>query len=204
MIDAGLARQDPVKRHYYLGPSIFSLALNSTNSHQHLIMIAQEYLKQLQILTQETVALHALVGIDQICLDEHIPPEPMIKFTIGKGEMSSAIYGASGKVLLSMLSNADLNQIKEKLSRPEKRKFPSSFQKAFGLIDTIRKQGFAESSSEVKSGASALSVPIKNYFCPLALSVMGPENRIIEKRKLIIERLKKTARLIEDRLSLQG
>ena len=44
-------------------------------------------------------------------------------------------------------------------------------------IGKARIQGYAVSFSERVPGSASISVPVKGYVCPVALSVLGPESR---------------------------
>lgn len=200
MVDSGLSVQDPVSRLYYIGPVIFNLASNPTMAHQHLIVTAQNEIKWLNRVTQETIALHVLMGTYQICLDELVSSEP-IKFMIGRGEMALACFGASGKMLLSQLNDNELGHIKDKFDKLNK---GSRTLSVFDEMSEIRKKGYAKSQGERKPGAAVYSMSVKNYYSPIALSVMGPENRIIEKEAIIIQSLKEASERLSEQLKEQS
>jgi DNA-binding IclR family transcriptional regulator len=44
-------------------------------------------------------------------------------------------------------------------------------------IRRVRIQGYAVSFSERVPGSASISVAVKGYACPVALSVLGPESR---------------------------
>ena len=193
MVKLELALQDPVHRFYYLGPVVFEIASNQLNLHQRLIVIASPELVNLQTLTHETTALHALMGIYQACLDEYVSLKP-IKYSIGKGSVGLAATGASGKVLLSQLDDTTLKALKRNYTAK------NINLDALGQISSIRESGFAESIGERQTGAMGISAPVYNYFCPISVSVMGPENRILENRDTIIKLVKMSARKISTML----
>ena len=195
MVKLGLALQDPVHRLYYLGPVVFEIASNQLNLHQQLIVAAGAELKNLQTLTYETTALHVLMGIHQACLDEYVSPYP-IKYSIGKGAVGLATTGASGKILVSQLDDITIKAFIKKHTK----KNVNIDALDLNQISSIRKQGFAESSGERQTGAMGISAPIKNYFYPVAISVMGPEKRIIENKDTIVDLLKKSAKKISNTL----
>lgn len=202
MITTGLAFQDPVHRHYYLGPAILNLAFNPFSVHFHAVSIASDELKLLQSKTNETASLHALMGTHKICLDEHVSNEP-IRYMIGKGEIGFIAGGASGKALLAQLDDAELELVEEKLIQLHKIKKEKYDLSVFKQIPAIRQQGFAESSGERQAGGMGISVPVKNYFCPLCISVMGPEDRITRKRETIIKLLKEASERLSKKLMSQ-
>jgi DNA-binding IclR family transcriptional regulator len=65
----------------------------------------------------------------------------------------------------------------------------------------VRKQGYAFSFGERVKGASSVSVPIQDYVCPVALSIMGPDNRFsLDKMKEILPVMKERAIRISKKL----
>ena len=198
MVKTGLALQDPIHRLYYLGPEIFNLASNPFSAHDHAIAIIEEELKLLRSRTDETASLHVLTGTYKICLDEHVSSEP-IKYMAGKGQIGLVTIGATGRALLSQLDDAEINKMREKLVQIDKIHKHKSRPSVFDQIATVRAQGFAESSGERQAGGRGISVPIQNYFCPLCISIMGPEDRILKKREKIIKLLKEASERISKR-----
>ena len=64
----------------------------------------------------------------------------------------------------------------------------------------VRRQGYSRSCGEVIKGAAAISVPVRGHVCPVALSIIGPENRFAPKMIAILEELKNSAKLISNKL----
>ena len=172
-----LAVQDPITRQYFLGPLIFELASSSLAAHQALIMCASEDMAALRELSGETVALYIRIGLERICVEE-VPSRATIRFTVGKGGVFPLYVGSSGKVLLSELADPDLNLLVSHLHLapvgPETITNRGVFLKE---VKKTRKQGYATSFSERVPGGASICVPIHNYVCPVALSVLGPDNR---------------------------
>ena len=65
-------------------------------------------------------------------------------------------------------------------------------------INKIRKKGFGTSFGETHTDAAGISVPVKGYFFPVVLSVMGPKVRF--KPISILNELGETAIRISDNL----
>ena len=196
----GLAVQDPLSRRYCLGPRILKLASNPIIAHQNLIICAIEEMERLRDLTGETVGLQIPYGKTRIILEEILSPQ-QIKFFGGKG-FSGCIYtGAAGKVLLSEFKE---NEFKRLLDNIELLPVgPNTITDKKTLIEemnTIRRQGFATSLSESTPGGAAIAVPVKNYVCPVALGVIGPESRFLEIRMSFLPQLLKSAKSISTKL----
>jgi DNA-binding IclR family transcriptional regulator len=174
---SGLVMQDPVTRRYYLGSLILNLASKPIIAHQNLIISAFGEMKYLRDLCRETVVLHIRIGLERICLEE-LQSLQNIKYTAGKGFVAPIYTGSAGKILLSELEDNELQLLMKNL-RPvpmgpstitDKRKLSEELEKA-------KRQGYATSFGERIPGSASISVPIKNYVCPVALSVLGPDNR---------------------------
>ena len=60
-------------------------------------------------------------------------------------------------------------------------------------LKKVRKQGYAISYGERIIGALAISVPIKGYFFPVALTILGPEQRLKPKINKLLEEMKERA-----------
>ena len=56
-------------------------------------------------------------------------------------------------------------------------------------LKVIKRQGYAVSYGERIAGAMCISAPIKHYSYPVALSVLGPENRLKPRAAEIKEEL---------------
>ena len=67
-------------------------------------------------------------------------------------------------------------------------------------IEQIRKQGYAVSMSELVEGAASVAVPIRNYSQAVAMCVLGPQIRMCNRIKGILDNLRKTVPAIEKSL----
>ena len=194
-----LVVQDAINRRYYLGPLVMQLASNPITTHEYLIMYANEEMKRLSRLSEETVALDILVGVRQFVLYE-IPSQHDLRVMHGSGIAVPFQAGASVKALFSLLSDKQLKTAMDSLdiTRTTERTVTDK-----GLltaqIKEIRRQGYAVSCGERFVGGMCVSVPIKSYNLPVALSVVGPESRLRLKEKEVIAELKaSSARISED------
>ena len=202
---SSLVRQDPITRRYCLGPLILELASRPTISHQNLVICALNEMKHLRDVSGETVVLHIRIGLERICLEELQSPE-RIKYTAGKGYTAPIHTGSAGKVLLSELNDSERQLLLEHLKLSPVG--PNTITKREALLTEVEKakrQGYATSFSERIPGSASISVPIANYICPVAMSVLGPDNRFtLEKMTKLSEVMKKCATLISARLRSGG
>lgn len=194
---SGLVAQDPVNRRYYLGHLFISLASNPMIMHEGLTSSALDEMKRLRDFYRETVALQIRTGVHRMFLEELESPQNS-KLTVGKGNVLPLQTGSGGKILLSELKADELELILKHI-RTDWGKSPSieitSFIKE---LETVKKQGYALSIDGVQ-GSAAISVPVRNYECPVALTILGPRDRFRGVTAILPE-MKKSADRIGRRL----
>lgn len=198
---SGLVIQDPITRRYYLGPLVLELASKPIISHQNLIVCAYEDMRYLRDLSRETVVLYIRMGIERICLEEFQGLEN-IRYNAGKGVAVPVYTGSAGKVLLSELKDNELQLILKNIRLESLG--PNTITdkgKLFKELKKVRNQGYATSFGERIARSASISVPIKNYICPVALGLLGPDNRFSLKVMMgILEEIKKSASRISRKL----
>jgi DNA-binding IclR family transcriptional regulator len=172
-----LVMQDPVTRRYYLGPLVLYLASKPIIAHQNLVVSAFKEMEYLRDLSKETVVLHIRIGLDRLCLEE-LQSSENIRYVAGKGAVAPVYTGSAGKVLLSEIRDDELELLLKSLTFvPIGPKTITNKRILLKELEKVRNQGYATSFGERLPGAASISVPIKNYICPVALSLLGPDNR---------------------------
>jgi IclR family KDG regulon transcriptional repressor len=198
---SGLVIQDPITRRYYLGPLVLELASRPLIIHQNLTICAFEDMRYLRDLSHETVILHIRIGLERICLEELQSPEN-IKYAAGKGFVAPLYTGSAGKILLSELQDEELQLLIR--SFRFKPVGPNTITNKEALLDELRKvrsQGYATSFGERVPGSASISVPIRGYVCPVAMSVLGPDNRFtLDKMMDVLGGMKERAARITRKL----
>jgi IclR family KDG regulon transcriptional repressor len=197
---SGLIIQDHLTRKYLPGYLILKLASNPIFSHQLLVVTCYDEMIYLRNLTKESVVLHIAIGSQRICLEE-IQTNEDIKYISGVGSVAPIYVGAGGKILLSGMEKGDLklllNNIKLLKVGP---KTVIEKKKLLKELEKIHKQGYATSHGERLYGGVAISVPIKNYVCPVALTILGPQFRFGAKMMDCLDDLKLSAKRISEKL----
>ena len=197
---SGLVIQDLDNRHYYLGPLIVQLASDPMLAHKDLIICAYKEMARLARISEETVSLVTQLGIYTVCLDE-IESQQGIRFATGKGANVPLHVGSGGKIILSALPDKERWLIIDNL--PLNMVGPNTIARREELIEEInkiQKQGYATSFGERTPGGAGISVLIRNYSCPVALCIIGPENRLAPKLMGLLEELKNSAESISKML----
>ena len=175
--ETGFVIQDPTSRRYFLGPLIISLSSKSATAHHFLLNCSHEELRRLSDLSHETVNIQVRVGFQRVCLEE-VESQETIKYISGKGSLRPIHLGSAGKLLLSEMMDEELQSLLDHITfAPVCTNTITDKTAMLKEIKMIRKQGYAVSFSERIKGSASISVPIGNYPCPVALSVLGPESR---------------------------
>ena len=175
--ETDLVKQDPINRHYFLGPLIIGLSSSTEIAHNFLVYCSNQELLRLRDITHETVNLQIRMGLERICIRE-IESLESIKYISGMGAVHPLYLGSAGKILLSEMRDQEIQTLLEYVDfHPVCINTITNKDALIDEIEKIRNQGYAESFSERIRGSASISVPIRNYSCPVALSVLGPENR---------------------------
>jgi DNA-binding IclR family transcriptional regulator len=200
LVFSGFAFQSPVNRNYYLGPLFLRLSSKPTVAHQMLILSSVNGLRRLRDASGETTLMMIPNGDQKLVLKE-VRSKQKIALSLGNGSTVPLYVGSSGRILLSQYTDKDLDQIFGKMNMVPVS--PNTITEKNLLkkeIYRIRKKGFATSSGEMLPDSAGISVPVKGYFCPVALCVIGPKFRF--KPLSILDELNQTATRISERLLL--
>ena len=153
----------------------------------------------------ETVALYVRLGRDRICVEE-VESLRQIKFTAGKGIVFPLYVGSSAKVLLAELPQEDLALLLESL--PWAPVGPNTILEKTAFMREVKKtqaRGYAMSFGERVTGGASICVPVRGYSCPVAMSVLGPDNRLTRAVMASLQgEMKETAARIMTRLQEIG
>jgi DNA-binding IclR family transcriptional regulator len=177
-----LAVQDTINRRYYLGPLVTQLAANPTTAHKRLITCAEPEMKRLSSISEETVAMDIMIGIQYYSLYE-IPSKHSFRVTQESkkiGPLYAGLYaGASVKILLSQLDEKKLKILLDNINiSPATDHTITDVELLKAQVKDIRQKGYSISHGERILGTICISVPVYNYILPVGLNIVGPENRL--------------------------
>jgi DNA-binding IclR family transcriptional regulator len=175
--DTGLIIQDPLNRHYYLGSEILLWASKESVSHQHIVISSSAELEHLQKITGETVFICKRIGTKKIVINE-LPSTYVVNLTYGKGFCAPIYSGATGKALLSLLNDRDLNHLLDNMQLiavTERTIIERDI--LLSEIQKVREKGYAISFGDAAEGSAAISVPLQDGTRLFSLTIVGPENR---------------------------
>ena len=205
----GYVRQDSRTRSYFLGLKLVELG-NLLLSQLDLRKEAEPLLRDLAERTKETVHMVFLdrgeiVYIDKVELD-HNPSG--LRMASRVGLRNPAHSSAVGKVLLSHLSEEELNHLTKEKGLPKRTENTiTDLTQMREHLKAVRTHGYAIDDEENEKGIRCIAAPIYNEVgkAVAAISISGPAFQIT--KKVIQESLKKevmeTALRISQRLGFQ-
>jgi len=174
--------QDEESRRFQLGWALIYLG-KAAEKVFSLPKIIRPYLEKLAEETGETASLVQLsnyraVYVDQVLTNSVIKGIPQIGYSLGLH------YTASGKILLSYLSEDRLNRFFE--DGELERKTPKTItdkEKLREEIEKIKRHGYAVDDEETEIGGRCVSAPVfdKDKRMVAAISITGPTSRIKQK-----------------------
>lgn len=198
LVEVGMAVQDPSTRLYHLGYQLLKLAANPLISHHVLTIAAFDELIRLRDLSGESALIIIPNGVQRLVVKE-VSSTQEIAFSWKDGNAIPIHIGSSGKLLLAEFDERERETLLRCIDLQPMG--PNSITDPDRLRDEIKKirtQGYAISYSEAKHGTAGISVPVKNYVCPVALCLFGPGFRFSPDQYL--DEMKKSAVLISEML----
>ena len=203
----GFAIYDPIDHRYYLGPKVAQLASNPVTSHQYLIMAVNRDMEQLARECDETVTLSLMVGIRYIPLHAIFSSRRSLVLEEYRGSRPVIPLGATDLILLSQLPQKELRQalkIGQDWLGPRDHTIQDVATWEAKLAE-IRQAGYAVTRGEKIIGGTGIAVPVANYFCPVALTIIGPESRLEPQSTKLVNKLnrsgKRLSRILADLFS---
>jgi DNA-binding IclR family transcriptional regulator len=179
-----LLREENGTAQYALGLNALKLGLLA-RGQLNLSNLARPYMRELSIRTKETVLLTAVNGTRGVVL-ERVESEEPVRFSVFQPGATLPLHcGASSKILMAYLSEAEWDHIiaKEGLKRytPYTITDPDRLK---ARLREVRKRGVAFSDQEVDRDVRAVAAPILDPGGELiaGLSIAGPLYRINKRR----------------------
>jgi len=174
------ARQDLETKKYGLGIRFYMMQ-SPLDRFKALRAVMNPLMRELYLKCKETVSAASLVD-DEIEYIERFESEMLLRVSIRVGTRFPAHCTATGKVLLSALSEAELTQLYKGRGRLKKGTETSitSMRDLKKALDKVREQGFARDSEETLIGVNCMASPIYNLKgeTVAAISISGPRERM--------------------------
>jgi DNA-binding IclR family transcriptional regulator len=151
---------------------------NSAVWIQELRQAARSLMPSLAATTGESVYLYARDGANRVCVEAIESTRGPIRHAVKPGSVFPLHQGASGKVILAFLPDAERTPLLPG-GVARRRALPAE-------IIRIRQQGYAYSENELAAGAWGIAVPILDRAgagdCVASLAVAGPLARFERSR----------------------
>lgn len=165
--------------------------------------ISKPYMLKLKNATSETVTLFVRRNLSKICIGT-VESDYLIRYSAKQGEELPLHVGASGKILLSRLSDEEIKEIVEKIGFKQLTpNSDTSLSQIMEKIEFVRKNGYSMSVGERQVGSAGFGVPLTDFMGNViaSLNVSFPAERGREEVfPKWIEILKETAVQISQKL----
>jgi DNA-binding IclR family transcriptional regulator len=199
--------EDDTSGGFRLGPRVLQLARVARRG-LGLPEIALPFMRELAERTGEAVILTRRSDQQVVCV-ERVESRHRIRLTYERGTVLPPHAGASAKVLLAWLPEAELDEVlrRTKLTRYTERTVtdPKALRRE---LASIRKAGFAVSYGEVDPGVRGVAAPIRGAEgqAVAGLSTVGPAFRLDDASlPEVVEATRASAEAISRRLAaLEG
>lgn len=187
-------RQDPKTLKYGLGFMAAEMG-TAINVEDYIVKIIKPHLKKLSQSCPEAISA-SILEFNEIRYIARFESSESLRVTIGEGTRFPAHCTATGKVLLSALSNAQLEKMyegHENIPRLTKKSI-GSLTRLLKELKRVRNENLAFDFEEALVGVNCVARPIrdsKNEIL-IAISISGPISRMTKKKML------EFAELLED------
>lgn len=178
------ARTGPGPSQYRLGFKLVEMA-SSVLASLHLRQEVQPHLRRLSEATGETVHLTVLEDGQVVYIDKVEAEGASIRMASRIGGRMPVHCTASGKVIMSLMGEAEVRQILQSRGMP--RRTPNTITEAEQMLQRlqqVRQEGVAYDAIENEEGVICLAAAIRGHDgSPLgAISISGPAFRMTEQR----------------------
>jgi DNA-binding IclR family transcriptional regulator len=188
LVETGLAFQDPGDHKYYLGTLWAQISMEQSNAHKYLLSNSVEEVNRIWDITGECTALGVEVGMQVVTILQ-LP----CKFSFGVIERSirPLFLGSENKALMSLHNDNEIDILLDNARfQPDAGNGTIDKEKLKAQYREVRLKGYAISRNELSNdGIMGISVPIYNYSYPSALTVVGPESRMLNNTDKIVKEL---------------
>lgn len=172
--------------HYRLGLALLELGRRALASNRDIRLMALPSMKRIAEDIGESVSLMRVFDRHVICI-ESIEGRHALRVTIEQGRTQPLHAGASSKVLLASLPEAEWDAL---LDLPLQRYTATTTTDIDALkaqLHRIQREGYCVSDGEIDVGARAVAVPLLNGHNEVvaALSIEAPSSRMDDDRALL-------------------
>lgn len=199
LTESGYLVQDPVRKSYKVGPRLlaFSAAILSQSDVRK---IARPILEQLSNTVQETINLGTLIDHDFFYLDK-VETHRSIVCNTQLGSRAPAYATAAGKIMVSNQSDEYIRQYCAWMDNHARSITQNTITDTAVFaceIEEARRNGYAMDNGEIEEGLICFAAPIRDMDNSVvaAVSVSGPDYRMLEDKDVMIQEVRRAARNI--------
>jgi DNA-binding IclR family transcriptional regulator len=174
LISRDLVLKGTADNTYMLGPGLLRLAQGALSGVGVISTVGRQVLFELSELTGETTTLHTQSGLERMSLEE-VPGRHSIRYSSVSGGVAPIHNASVGAVLLAFSSEQNRERTLALIAGADP---DFDRQTLEARLDRTRRDGWAISVAERVPDATAISVPVRSEQLLLALSVMGPIERL--------------------------
>jgi DNA-binding IclR family transcriptional regulator len=199
----GYIKQDELTQKYSLGFKLFNLGA-VVAGNMSLRDTALPFMKRLCDELSETIDLNIIEADQRVCI-EMVESSEQIRNIVKVGQRNALWIGASGKVLLAHLEEAERRRILDEAKILNQLSIEESVLEK--ELEAIRTQGYVFSIDDRLKGSFAIASPIFNHTEKLigGITAAGPIHRLSEERKpFIIKQVMYTAYKISEAMGDSG
>lgn len=182
LVGRGFLTRNPQTAHYRIGLNLFrlgSLFLAQAEVRQAALPVIHE----LAHATRETVNLNVVIDRCRVCIEKAESTHDIRHF-VELGRPLPLYGGASGKVLLAFLDDAEIDAVIAEGLTPLTPRTIIAPDRVIRNLAEIRRRGYATSADERVPGASAVSAPVRDGTGRVVagLTISGPTYRFTPER----------------------
>ena len=188
--------QDPVRKSYHVGPRLLQLA-SAVVGRSDLRSTARPELEKLSDAVRETINLSALLEHDIYYLDK-VETHRSIVCNTQVGTRAPAYATSCGKILLAFQSEAYLEEYFQWMAQyayPLTERTVTDPNRLRDELRQARLDGYSIDDGEIEAGLICIAAPVydagKNVIA--AVSISGPDYRMAEDQKLMVDAVRRTA-----------
>lgn len=176
LTERGFLIQDPRTRRYRLGLRLLSLGA-VVGDHLGIRRVALPHLEELARQVGETVFLTIRDGVYGL-VAARVELKPSMSWVLGIGERSLLTLGASNKILLAYMPEAEREAILARLPAAQ------GTERLLLELSKIRAQGWAFSTGEITLHSAAVAVPVLSQDGQVlaGIAIAGPSGRFEPER----------------------
>lgn len=169
--------------------------------------VAKPYMLELKGETGETITLFVRRDLSKVCIGR-VESDHAVRYSAKLGDALPLYVGASGKVLMSHLTDEEIRGLVEKIGiKRLTSRSDTSIEQILEKIKFVRENGYAMSRGERQAGSAGIGVPLTDFRGNVlaSLNITLPAERVREDiMPGWIDKLKKTGAEISKRLGGGG